>query len=529
MQLSIHLKGQQVQSLQLRPGTYSLGRSPENDICLPDPSISRLHATFEVSETGTITLFDQNSTNGIWAGKKKVVEYTWDDDKTIIIIGNYQLKQHLPAPKTQQPAKTAQTPPPAAPPRTTVRQPPTRRIEQPYSVTRSSAFEPVSTQPHYQPYPDEQEQEETTKKKEGRSFLEPLLTVMVAVLVVPFIVFAAQNLFHNDPIIAEVEQREQQKSKELQANKEQITLSLELNKVTDLIKHNNFNPALELLREILDKYPGNTKALALQESIYTAAAEQKAEKEEKERERRRLQKEQELQQKRQIIAQLKTQLEKQIATRDYAACLETAKRLNTFEPANTIAVQGLSVCSERLLEARTAAAQQPAAEQEEEKPKEVIALEKILAQGKELLQQQKTTSALKTWAKANKIDPDAKFTITRTINAERKALINKINRNIRGQIEKGQNARKANKPLEALKYFRTAYKLSPSNKKIKALIIEQIQMNSQEATALYQEAIAYASLGSTAEAVNLLNKAIRLSDGNKKLREKFNKKLAELQ
>ncbi len=515
MQLTIHLHGHQVQSIRLHPGEHTLGRSPENDICLPDPGVSRQHAVIQVSPEDRVTLIDKGSTNGTRVDGTRISSHTWDDPEVIVTLGNYQLRRSLPLEK-----KTQSTP--AVQPAASTLASPT-----PVAAQRTDD-EAIPPEPISDLQPDSNEKTECGRKKGRRNFIEPLLTVMMTVLVVPFIVFAAQHLFNNDSLMAEIEQRERQKSKAVQANKEQITLSLELAKASHLIEHSNFDPAQELLREILVKYPENNEALVLQETIRTTVAERKAEAEENERKRLRLQKEQELQQKKQVAAQLKTQIQKQMAAKDYTACLETAERLNTLDPSNPIAAQGLSVCSKKLLEAGAETKKQQAGKQEEEKPKERILLEKILAQGDTLLKQQKTNGALRTWAKAERVDPNNKYAITKTITAKRQALIDKIARHTREQIDLGKKAGQEQKPLLALKHFRTAYKLSPSDNTIKKLIIEQIQQNSKQANGFYEEAIAYASLGSTDEAVNLLKRAIQLSDGNTTLREQFQTKLTEL-
>src|SRR5690606_14530640 len=51
----------------------TLGSSPDNDVVLDDPTISRVHATIEVDETGYI-LRDNDSKNGTFASGLRVRE-----------------------------------------------------------------------------------------------------------------------------------------------------------------------------------------------------------------------------------------------------------------------------------------------------------------------------------------------------------------------------------------------------------------------------------------------------------------------
>ena len=44
----------------------SIGRTDANDLVLPHPTVSKLHATFTQDEAGTWHLVDQGSTNGTW-------------------------------------------------------------------------------------------------------------------------------------------------------------------------------------------------------------------------------------------------------------------------------------------------------------------------------------------------------------------------------------------------------------------------------------------------------------------------------
>ncbi len=49
----------------------TVGRVPTNDVCIPDVTISKLHAYF-VANGGSLTVFDANSQNGTYVGPKRV-------------------------------------------------------------------------------------------------------------------------------------------------------------------------------------------------------------------------------------------------------------------------------------------------------------------------------------------------------------------------------------------------------------------------------------------------------------------------
>lgn len=56
-----------------RPGTVAtVGRSPDADLVLADPSVSRLHARFEVDAAGGVTITDLTSTNGTWVNQVRL-------------------------------------------------------------------------------------------------------------------------------------------------------------------------------------------------------------------------------------------------------------------------------------------------------------------------------------------------------------------------------------------------------------------------------------------------------------------------
>lgn len=57
--------------LELKAGANSVGRSPEADVCIPEPSISTQHCQLNVAEIG-IGVHDLNSTNGTFINGARI-------------------------------------------------------------------------------------------------------------------------------------------------------------------------------------------------------------------------------------------------------------------------------------------------------------------------------------------------------------------------------------------------------------------------------------------------------------------------
>jgi len=64
----------------------TIGRHSDSDIVLDDPRVSRHHARIEC-RLGAFTIRDLNSTNGIWLGKDRVDEHTFQDGDSIRVGG----------------------------------------------------------------------------------------------------------------------------------------------------------------------------------------------------------------------------------------------------------------------------------------------------------------------------------------------------------------------------------------------------------------------------------------------------------
>lgn len=64
-------------TVYLRAGVpVVIGRDAAADVCLDDRSLSRKHASFLLSEDGSVTIEDLGSTNGTWVGGRRVTKQT---------------------------------------------------------------------------------------------------------------------------------------------------------------------------------------------------------------------------------------------------------------------------------------------------------------------------------------------------------------------------------------------------------------------------------------------------------------------
>jgi len=63
-----------VQEFQLKAQVTSIGRSPRNDICIPEASVSRQHAEVFLTAAG-YTIRDLGSNNGVFVNDQKVLEH----------------------------------------------------------------------------------------------------------------------------------------------------------------------------------------------------------------------------------------------------------------------------------------------------------------------------------------------------------------------------------------------------------------------------------------------------------------------
>jgi signal transduction histidine kinase len=74
----------------LSPRTYTVGRAHDNDICLPEPSVSKNHARL-VHEDGRFVIEDQGSLHGIYVNATKVPRAVLSSGD-VVQLGNLTLK-----------------------------------------------------------------------------------------------------------------------------------------------------------------------------------------------------------------------------------------------------------------------------------------------------------------------------------------------------------------------------------------------------------------------------------------------------
>ncbi len=72
MELGIYLEGKIVLTRELSPGSYRVGRLPDNDLVLDSPKVSRHHARLSISPQGGVSIEDLGSANGVLVEERKV-------------------------------------------------------------------------------------------------------------------------------------------------------------------------------------------------------------------------------------------------------------------------------------------------------------------------------------------------------------------------------------------------------------------------------------------------------------------------
>lgn len=71
VELRVLQDGKPVQSVPLGDGTLTLGRGPQNGLCIAEPSVSWQHAVLW-TEMGRVWVRDTGSSNGTWLGEQRV-------------------------------------------------------------------------------------------------------------------------------------------------------------------------------------------------------------------------------------------------------------------------------------------------------------------------------------------------------------------------------------------------------------------------------------------------------------------------
>ena len=77
---------------QLNRGSLTLGRDPNCDLVIDDPTVSRKHAVMQF-RNGNLYVEDLNSKNGIWSDGKRILNEKFSTSRTLIItFGKVRLK-----------------------------------------------------------------------------------------------------------------------------------------------------------------------------------------------------------------------------------------------------------------------------------------------------------------------------------------------------------------------------------------------------------------------------------------------------
>jgi hypothetical protein len=498
MQLEISQGGQTITTLLLKPGNYSLGRGQDNDICLNDSGVSRHHARLEVANDLQVTVIDLNSTNGTWLGNIKVVSSCWEQIDAVLKIGGCQIFLR---------EGGDGIPPPA--------------VALPYEPQKLSPPDPVSSTANR---PSDTVHPETSSARKWQNIKKNILLGGIILLLIPFFVFLGKNLFSKNTILQDIENSEKEKMRVVFENKKTSAIETEVAKAQELIAGKNFQPANDIIQNVLQKDPANVQANALKEKIIENIKEHERIAKEQEQEQLRIQKEKERQQKSQMLEQLEVLVEKQIATKDFSACMETAKKILALDPGNSAGVVANNFCSQPAEEAEQTKDRDVA---EHEQKKHLSQLKEILKSGNNAVKHKKYEAALKIWARAANIDGDNDFEITKEINKKAANLRKEIAKRIEDNINLGHAAKAKKDYLGALQYYSDARNLSQEDKEAEQWYEKQLKENSVMAEELYNEAIAYASLGSMENAKSSINQAKLLAKGNSKLLENINRKIAD--
>ncbi len=503
MKLEITKAGQIIDTINLTPGVYALGRGQGNDICLHDEEISRKHAQLEVSANLGVTITDLQSTNGTWLDKTKIDSSQWKSIDSILHLGRCQLfLRKTNQMQTRQPIALPPSPQESSKPAEKLSLPAVQSIRQEEMDRESMAV----------------------RSKSMNKLIEKLLLMGILVILALFVLFLGKNVLSGNKIVQTIEAEEQKKIQRVWASDKKATLLSKLNRVDEFIANENYQPARDLLQDILKKDPGNSKALALIEKTEIHISEKKQHAKNKKREQLRMQKERENHKKKKMITLLTGKIEEYTIKKDYVSCLQTAKNILTLMPTSKFAFKAIDFCSQSIIDSDVTSR---AEDTPEDKEKLISGLQEILTKGEDAAGKKKYETALQIWSQATTIDPENTLETTKTILEKSTILRKEILKKVKTNITLGIKAREKQDYIGAIKYFRTAHMIKPSDKKVQQRYEIQKQDNYILAEELYHEAIAYASLGSMQNAKDAIVDAELLANGNPTLLQQINKIISD--
>ncbi len=97
MILIISEPGEETREFNLQPGTYSLGRSDENDLLIKDSNVSRKHARILFKPDGTLVIEDLKSTNGVIVNESRIKGKGNLNEGDVIKLGETTIEVTSPA------------------------------------------------------------------------------------------------------------------------------------------------------------------------------------------------------------------------------------------------------------------------------------------------------------------------------------------------------------------------------------------------------------------------------------------------
>jgi len=97
MILIISEPGEETREFSLNTGTYSLGRSDENDLFIKDNNVSRNHARIILNPDGTLVIEDLKSTNGVLVNETRIKDKGNVNEGDVIKLGETTIEVMSPA------------------------------------------------------------------------------------------------------------------------------------------------------------------------------------------------------------------------------------------------------------------------------------------------------------------------------------------------------------------------------------------------------------------------------------------------
>jgi len=508
MRLDILKNGTLVQSVSLdAEAEYCIGRAVDNDIVLESPGISRYHAQIVSDDSGRIVVTDLGSTNGTFFNDTKVTTCQWKNPDDVVSIGDVQLRLSSSIKKKREESSDSIVTP--------------LKNNSVFSEDKDESIDliPVSTRTN-------SEKENLKRTFSWKNIFAE--SILILALALPFAAFLVIDQVEMNSFFLRLVQVESAKTELVWNVQKQQQIRRRLEKVKKSLGEGKFQLSQNILTEVLTKDPTNSSAIALQEKLTDVLQTQKQKKIRNQTDRKgkaqdsptQLKSNEQL-----IIGYLKT-IQGDITKKNYADCLTHAQKIIQISPGNQRAVQLINFCNNSMVEIVAARQAEENKKTQEEQIK--TQLKKILRQGKEALSNKRYSRSLELLQKGPPLDPEKKYELTRKINQQIKTVRKTIKKLASGHVQRAKKEKSRGHAVKALHYYKLANTILPGDEKIKSLYLAQLTANQKTASNLYNEAIAYASLGSIVEAKTALVQAKKFAGGNRKLSDRIKKKLESL-